>query len=559
MINAYGPTEATVYAAMSAPLTPGSGVVPIGSPVPGAALFVLDGWLRPVPVGVVGELYVAGAGVACGYARRPGLTGSRFVACPFGAPGARMYRTGDLVRWGADGQLQYLGRADDQVKIRGYRIELGEVQTVLASCDGVEQAVVIAREDRPGDKRLVGYVTGTADPAGLRAALGERLPGYMVPAAIVVMDRLPLTANGKLDTRRMPAPEYTDTDRYQPPATATEEILAGIYAQVLGLKRVGVEESFFDLGGDSLLAMRLIATINTRLDTQLAVRTLFHAPSVRSLAQQLDRQDSAVEVVPVEVIKEGIGVPLCCVHEGSGLSYAYRGLGDYVDCPIIGINQIPQDGEEEPGSIREMARNYADRLQAVYPGGPYKLLGWSFGGPVAHELAIELRRRGCEVQRLILLDPGRSAHGAERNQALDESQVEDYILDEYLRFNRIDIPHQSRPLTYRQAEELIHQQHREVVLPPRQLFEFMVRSGRANQLYLLEHVADVFDGDMVIFSARSENDSDSSQLKSWRPYVAGDITVYPVDCAHNEMMTTESLSIYGQQLKHSLEDSEASE
>jgi thioesterase domain-containing protein/acyl carrier protein len=548
-----------VYAAMSAPLTPGLGVVPIGSPVSGAALFVLDGWLRPVPVGVVGELYVAGARVACGYVGRAGLTGSRFVACPFGASGARMYRTGDLVRWAADGQLVYVGRADEQVKIRGYRIELAEVQTVLASCDGVEQAVVIAREDRPGDKRLVGYVTGTADPAGLRAALGERLPGYMVPAAIVVMDRLPLTANGKLDTRRMPAPEYTDTDRYQPPATATEEILAGIYAQVLGLKRVGVEESFFDLGGDSLLAMRLIATINTRLDTQLAVRTLFHAPSVRSLAQQLDRQDSAVEVVPVEVIKEGIGVPLCCVHEGSGLSYAYRGLGDYVDCPIIGINQIPQDGEEEPGSIREMARNYADRLQAVYPGGPYKLLGWSFGGPVAHELAIELRRRGCEVQRLILLDPGRSAHGAERNQALDESQVEDYILDEYLRFNRIDIPHQSRPLTYRQAEELIHQQHREVVLPPRQLFEFMVRSGRANQLYLLEHVADVFDGDMVIFSARSENDSDSSQLKSWRPYVAGDITVYPVDCAHNEMMTTESLSIYGQQLKHSLEDSEASE
>ena len=295
MINGYGPTETTVYAAISVPLAPGSGAPPIGSPVPGAALFVLDGLLRAVPAGVVGELYVAGTGVGCGYVRRAGLTGSRFVACPFGGPGARMYRTGDLVCWRADGQLRYVGRADEQVKIRGYRIELGEVQAALAGLDGVEQAVVIAREDRPGDKRLVGYVTGAADPAEIRDALAERLPAYMIPAAVVVLEALPLTPNGKLDTRALPAPEYQDGDRYRAPASAVEEILAGIYARVLGLERVGVEDSFFDLGGDSLSAMRVIAAINTALDAGLAVRTLFDAPMIRRLAPRIGGDGGRLE------------------------------------------------------------------------------------------------------------------------------------------------------------------------------------------------------------------------------------------------------------------------
>ncbi len=308
MINVYGPTETTVDVAISAPLSAGSGVVPIGAPVSGAALFVLDGWLRPVPAGVVGELYVAGRGVTYGYVGRASLTGSRFVACPFGgagAPGQRMYRSGDLVCWGADGQLRYVGRADEQVKIRGYRIELGEVQAALAGLGGVGQAVVIAREDRPGDKRLVGYVTesasGAVDPATLRAALGERLPEYMIPAAVVVLEVLPLTVNGKLDTRALPAPEYTGADRYRAPESAVEEILAGIYAQVLGLERVGVEESFFELGGDSILSMQVVARARA---AGLSCRPpdIFVEQTVARLARVVEVTEGAGGVVD-----EGVG------------------------------------------------------------------------------------------------------------------------------------------------------------------------------------------------------------------------------------------------------------
>jgi thioesterase domain-containing protein/acyl carrier protein len=432
-----------------------------------------------------------------------------------------------------------VGRADEQVKIRGYRIELGEVQAALAGVEGVQQAAVIVREDRPGDKRLVGYVVGAAEPAATRTELAERLPGYMVPAAVVVVEALPLTANGKLDKRALPAPEYADRDRYQAPANPTEELLAGIFAQVLGLERVGVEDSFFELGGDSLLAMRMIATVNKTFDSHLAVRTLLLTPSVRGLSQQLGRHDSAVELVPIEVLREGTGVPLCCVHEGFGLSYAYRALGEYLDCPLIGINQIPHNGEGGHLSIQEMAKEYADRLQALYPEGPYRLLGWSFGGPVAHELAVELRRRGCVVQRLILLDPVLSDDDTTKSDASDEkSQGESRILELTLRSNRIDIPEQAEPLTYQQVDELIRQQEKvvEFVLPPRQIFEFVVANYNSCGSHLREHVPGVFDGDVIIFSARSENGNNSSHAQSWEPYVAGDITVYPVDCGHDDMM-----------------------
>ncbi|MDC9019034.1 AMP-binding protein, partial [Mycobacterium marinum] len=298
LINMYGTTETTVHATLrditehDTTNDTTNDTSPIGTPLHHLAFAVLDRWLRPVPPGTVGELYVAGTGVGVGYWRRGGLSAARFVACPFGAAGSRMYRTGDLVCWGPDGQLQYLGRADEQVKIRGYRIECGEVTAALATLDGVEQAVVIARDDTPGQTRLVAYYTSAGnagiDTAWLRDRLSEVLPAYMVPAAFVVIDELPLTVNGKLDRRALPAPDYTTSAQaYLAPQGPVEEVLASLYTQILGVDRVSAADSFFDLGGDSLSAMRLIAAANTTLHAGLRVVDVFEAPTITGLAHRV--------------------------------------------------------------------------------------------------------------------------------------------------------------------------------------------------------------------------------------------------------------------------------
>jgi thioesterase domain-containing protein/acyl carrier protein len=368
----------------------------------------------------------------------------------------------------------------------------------------------------------------------------------------VVLEALPLTVTGKLDTRALPAPDYQDGDRYRAPSSAVEEILAGIYAQVLGLERVGVDESFFDLGGDSLSAMRVIAAINARLGTHLAVRTLFRAPSVGSLSQQLGRDGSEVEVVPIEILKEGTAAPLFCIHPGGGVSWPYQRLGNYLDCPIIGIQQTLRAEEAEPRSIRDMAKNYADRIQGVQPTGPYNLLGWSFGGVVAHELAIELQRRGCVTARLILLDAPPSIDGSV--SVPNHAVVEQHTLEEVLRLYRIDIPEQDGSISYEQVEELVREAVALEFPRHKQFLDWLVQNLDNNKALQRAHEPGVFDGDVIIFSAvRDESDRSSPPLQGWRPYVSGDIAEYSVDCTHEEMLTAESLSLYGQQIKFSLE------
>ncbi|MGV9696505.1 amino acid adenylation domain-containing protein, partial [Streptomyces sp. NPDC003470] len=301
MVNAYGPTETTVCATVSDALS-GAVVPPIGRPIANVRTYVLDEGLSPVPPGVPGELYVAGTGVARGYLNRPGLTAERFVADPYGPAGSRMYRTGDLASWNNDGTLRYLGRTDDQVKLRGFRIELGEVGAALRACPGVAGAVAVIREDRPGDRRLVGYVVAGegVDVAQVRKAVGARLPEYMVPAAVIALDELPLMPNGKLDRKALPAPDYAPATRTRAPSTPKEKTFTALFADVLGLDpdRVGVDDGFFALGGDSISSIVLVSRAREH-GLDLTPRDIFQHHTAGQLAARteiLAEPDSASKV-----------------------------------------------------------------------------------------------------------------------------------------------------------------------------------------------------------------------------------------------------------------------
>ncbi len=293
--NLYGPTETTIWST-AAEIVPGAEAVTVGAPLWNTQAYILDGGLRPVPPGTVGELYLAGAGLARGYLGRPGLTAERFVPCPFGPPGARMYRTGDRARWRADGALDYRGRVDHQVKIRGVRIEPGEVEAALIAQPGVAQAVVTARQDRPGDARLVAHVVpgpgATLDPAELRRALAATLPDAMVPAAVVTLDALPLTPNGKVDRAALPAPEPVADPAADPPRTGTERRLAAAWAEVLNLPSIGRGDNFFALGGHSLLVARVVARLSEAHGIALPLRAVFEARTLADLAVAIDGRDA---------------------------------------------------------------------------------------------------------------------------------------------------------------------------------------------------------------------------------------------------------------------------
>ncbi|MFF4379835.1 amino acid adenylation domain-containing protein [Kitasatospora sp. NPDC001547] len=540
--NLYGPTETTIWSTAAG--LAGDGVVTLGRPIRNTRAYVLDDGLRPVPPGVTGELYLAGAGLARGYTGRPGLTATRFLACPF-ASGERMYRTGDLVRWTTDGQLVYLGRADTQVKIRGFRVEPGEIEAVLTTHPTVRNAVVITRTDGPTGPTLVAYVTPTPDttpdPAALRDHTADHLPGYMVPGAVVVLDELPLNPNGKIDRNRLPAPDLTPAGAARRPRNPVEETLAALYAEVLGLPRVGIDDSFFDLGGHSLLAVRLVGRAQSA-GLRLAVADVVLHRTVAALAERarptVSAEQSADAFSPVLPIRpDGDAPPLFLVHSGLGFSLPYLGLARYLDprYPLYGLQSPALDAAAPlPTDIRDAAEHYVRTIRQLRPHGPYRLLGWSYGGVLAHEIAVRLQEAGERVDFLADLD------GYVGPTGRDESGQDDREL--LLRALEA-LGHRRGELTGpgRTRDALLNLLRREAGpladLDEESLLR-LLRLSRHHGALMERFAPGRFTGDLHLFAAAEEWTADqlADQTGRWEPHVNGRVVVHRIAAGHEYLM-----------------------
>jgi amino acid adenylation domain-containing protein len=417
LINEYGPTETVVGCCVYEvrPEDPRTGPVAIGRPIANTQLYILDGNLQPVPAGVKGDLYIGGAGVARGYLNRPDLTEKKFIPDPFsGKSGARLYKSGDLARYRKDGTLEYLGRVDDQVKVRGYRIELGEIEAALAAHPGVQSCTVLAVEETPGNKQLVAYAIpqGNESPAveDVKDFLKQSLPEYMVPAQFVFMDSFPLTQNGKIDRKALPAPTHgtiSAAHEFIAPRTETEEKVAAMWAELLKVERIGIHDDFFDLGGHSLMAIKALSRIREEFDVDLPLATLLQAPTVAQLAALLHKEDFTPSwslLVPVRT--GGSKPPLFLMHAHGGNVLDYHPLVNHLesDQPVYAFQARGLDGNLiKDATLEEMAAAYVAELRSFQPEGPYFLGGFCLGGLLALEAAEQLTAAGQKVALVVMV------------------------------------------------------------------------------------------------------------------------------------------------------------
>jgi len=409
--NVYGPTETTIWSTVEK-VESTEKPITVGRPIANTQIYILGDDQQPQPVGVYGELYIGGLGVAHGYLGRPELTASKFVPNPFGKPGSRLYRTGDLARYRADGSIEFLGRIDHQVKVRGYRIELAEIESSLGRHPEIHQAVVVVREDRAGDKRLVAYVVrnGTVQDSDLRTFLKSKLPEYMMPSVFVFLDALPLTPNGKVDRKALPELDRSRSDEhiFVAPRTPLEQKMAEIWGRVLGLDRIGIWDDFFELGGHSLMAVSLFAEMEKKLGKKLPLAVLFEAPTIEQLAGLLEQKGWSAPWSPLIPIQPaGKNAPFFCIHGADGAVLFYNKLAAMLapDQPVYGLQAQGLDGGQILHTTADtMAALYIKEIRTVQPKGPYYLGGYSFGGLLALEMAQQLQAQGEQIALVVLFD-----------------------------------------------------------------------------------------------------------------------------------------------------------
>ncbi|MFF7443572.1 amino acid adenylation domain-containing protein [Streptomyces sp. NPDC008122] len=546
LVHSYGPTETTFashnqWFGTGERALRGAGLH-LGRPMDNTRSHVLDDALRPVPPGVPGELYVAGAHVARGYVGRAGLTAERFVPDPFEGDGSRMYRTGDRVMWTAAGELRFLGRADGQIKLRGVRIEPGEVERALAAHPSVGQALVVVREDRPGEKSLVGYVVPRADAsatsgpsvtgAELLDAARATLPEHLVPSAVVVLDALPLTVNGKPDRAALPAPHRpVAAEGGRKPRSAREEVLCGLFAEILDVPEVGIDDNFFALGGHSLLGVRLVNRIRGVLGIERTVRDLFRLPTPAGLLglPEDDGDGTAAALgVLLPLSTRGTRRPLFCVHPGTGVGWAYAGLARHLgdDQPLYALQaRALSEPGHRPRSVEAMADDYLEQIRQVQPWGPYRLLGWSYGGLVAHTMAVRLREAGERVELLALMDVHQTGPGSVSVLPPEEGAAKARDLAEALKEMRREDPVLAG---FSDAE-----------------LRAVLHASETHAALMAQHVPGVADTDTVFFTARRPGEREGALAATWIPFTEGVVDNHTVECGHLQMAEPEPLETIG--------------
>ncbi|GAA3697904.1 hypothetical protein GCM10022238_12320 [Gordonia hankookensis] len=567
LYNAYGPTEATIAVTYTPPMSAGEPVY-VGSPFRGVRLVVLDQRLRPVPVGTSGELYVIGKALARGYLARPGQTSASFVATPYGHPGELMYRTGDIVRWVLDRDgvktIEFVGRSDDQVKLRGLRIELGEIETVLGAHPDVRRAVVLG-VGQPVTA-LTAYVVGDADldVEHVRDHLSEHLPRHMIPASFTVLEALPMTPVGKLDKQALPQP-VTEPTVYVEPATDTERRVAAVFADVLDVDQVGATDGFFDLGGNSLSATRVVSRLRDHAP-HVELSWLFSDPTVRGVAGRItgDADGGAMGEVVLPLRRVGSRAPLFCVHPAGGLAWFYGGLAPHLrDRPIYGL-QDPHvvSGEPSAATVDELAARYVEEMRRVSPDGPYHLLGWSLGGHVAHAMATMLQADGAEVAFLGIMDAAAPAEPTPASPAPDGAPddpadpagggvVGDMLGGWRDLFDLGDDVHARTPA---EVAAVVRQQIAAMGLLRAEQVEWVMDSFEAAETIVTTHRPDVFDGPLAVVTATADKTDPAAVRASWRRYVTGTIANIDVDAHHLGLADATSLEIIGPWLAERLGD-----